>query len=137
MVVGSEAAEDVASGLIDNHIFELCKMNINQQSALEMLDWFLGEGDLADGALDHFSHELLAVQHAAGLLVLLDEDLDLVQQLTVHQLVLRDQGQHAVDLAVQAFVLLEGSEVLLPELLLLCDNHIQVVLLAADGALNG
>lgn len=112
-------------------------MNINQQSALEMLDWFLGEGDLADGALDHFSHELLAVQHAAGLLVLLDEDLDLVQQLTVHQLVLRDQGQHAVDLAVQAFVLLEGSEVLLPELLLLCDNHIQVVLLAADGALNG
>lgn len=87
VVAWSEATKDLASSLTDNHIFELC-MNINQQSALEMLDWFLGEGDLADGALDHFSHELLAVQHAAGLLVLLNKYLDLVQQLAVHQLVL-------------------------------------------------
>jgi len=53
-----------------------------------MADGFLSERDLPDGTFNHLPHKLLPVQSRPRLLVLVDENLNLLQQLPIHQLVL-------------------------------------------------
>ena len=101
-----------------------------------MSDRLLRNGNLPEGTLHDIPHHLLTVQHRTGLLVLLHEVLDLIHQLPVHLLILSYQSQHLVDFEVQVLVLLERCEVLLSELLLLTNEHIQIALLSLDGPLN-
>lgn len=56
-----------------------------------MLDGFLGELQLAQGARDEFFHLLASAEDGDCLLVLVCVDLDLVDELLVDQLVLVDQ----------------------------------------------
>ena len=79
-----------------------------------MPDRFLGERQFPERAIDDVPHDFLAVQHRPGLVVLLNEVLDLIQQLPVDLLVLGNQGQHLIDLHVEVFVLVQSRKVLLP-----------------------
>lgn len=48
---------------------------------------FLSQRDLPDRTLNHLPHKLLPVESRPRLLVLVDENLNLLQQLPIHQLV--------------------------------------------------
>ena len=101
-----------------------------------MSDRLLRNGNLPEGTLHDIPHHLLTIQHRTGLLVLLHKVLNLVHQLSIHLLIFCYQSQHLVNLEVQVLVLLERCEVLLSELLLLTNEHIQIALLSLDGSLN-
>lgn len=101
-----------------------------------MLDGFLGEFQFAERAGDEFLHLLAPAEDGDGLLVLVRVDLDLVDQLLVYQLVFVDQHQQPVQLPVQLLVVVQPQEVLLPQLLLLSHDDVQLVLLGPDVGLH-
>lgn len=94
-----------------------------------MFDGEFGCRDFTHGALDDLLHDFLAAEHRLRLLVLVDQHGDLVQQVMIHQFVLRNQGQSFVDLTVQIFVPVQRSEMLLSQFFLLRNDDVQVVLL--------
>ncbi len=91
---------------------------------------------LTESTSNQLTHLLTTTQNSNRLLVLIRVDLDLVNQLLVYQLVLVYQHQQTVQLTVQLLVLVQTNKMLLPQLLLLTDNYIQLVLFTPNVSLH-
>lgn len=91
---------------------------------------------LTKSTSNQLTHLLTTTQNSNRLLVLVRVDLDLVNQLLVYQLVLVYQHQQTVQLTIQLLVLVQTNKMLLPQLLLLTDNYIQLVLFTPNVSLH-
>ena len=82
--------------------------------------------DFHVGLLDCVLHLVPAVEDASGLHVLFHKHLDLFEKLGVYKLILVDDGQEPVDLAVEDSVVLESVHVLVSELVLFPGDPLQL-----------
>lgn len=93
-------------------------------SAFEVPYRLLSQSHLPQRSLNHVTHQLFSLQPRTHLLVLVDKDLDLIEELSVHEFIFCNESQYLVDLHVEIFIFVEAGEVILPEPLLFGDHYV-------------